>query len=452
MKTDFYEQYEFSLLHTTLPPTVSPLVTPEAIGAVRRLVTANFNVVLDDRTTLIAHKLVSGQRIAIHNDYLTGQETHRLVVQLNRGLRAEAGGFFLLFNSFDPRDVHRVIRPVSRSGLGFAISAASNHAVSRLYEGRALYASVLLLCRGSHSWNVNCRSSSRSPSRNLTPRGSPRSLRPWQQTLGKGSPVTDLLPETTARIAGCTVTRLPRDHCTQSSIWARHMSAPSRFFRPPPELDTRNSAWHSPHEAAPTPVFPALESALASIALVPDLYATVATYMRALHLLRAPSADFDVSHSDPEVPFSIFVSIPPIGRDQTWRLAESIVHECMHLHLTMIETTLPLVDDQHVLVFSPWQRRARPLRGVLHGLYVSSVIDAYFRVLEETETVTPEDAAILKKRRHAIANETTAVADLADNTGLTGAGRAIVMSLLGSVRPNKLGVAQEGSSQGAEGC
>ena len=135
VQTDFYEQYQFSLLDTTLPPAVSPLATPEAIAAMRAVVAVNFHVALDDRTRLVAHKLLSGQRIAIHNDYLAGEETHRLVVQLNRGLRTEAGGFFLLFNSLDPRDVHRILRPVSRSGLGFEIGKKSNHAVSRLHEG-----------------------------------------------------------------------------------------------------------------------------------------------------------------------------------------------------------------------------------------------------------------------------------------------------------------------------
>ena len=74
-----------------------------------------------------------GQRIAIHNDYLIGEETHRLIVQVNRGLKDEDGGFFMLFNSFDASDVHRVLRPIHGSAIGFEISPASHHAVSRLY-------------------------------------------------------------------------------------------------------------------------------------------------------------------------------------------------------------------------------------------------------------------------------------------------------------------------------
>lgn len=133
--TDFYEQYEFSMLDTPLPENVSSLTAPDRVATIRRDVAAVFDVVFDDRTRLVAHKLTPSQRIAIHNDHLAGEETHRLIVQLNRGLRDEDGGFLMLFNSVDPHDVHRIIRPASGSGIGFEIGERSNHAVSRLYNG-----------------------------------------------------------------------------------------------------------------------------------------------------------------------------------------------------------------------------------------------------------------------------------------------------------------------------
>ena len=54
-----------------------------------------------------------------------------------------------------------------------------------------------------------------------------------------------------------------------------------------------------------------LQSALSLIASVPSLHATVAQYLRSLHILESPGADYDVSHSDPGVPFSIFCLCPP---------------------------------------------------------------------------------------------------------------------------------------------
>ena len=137
VETDFYEQFEFSMLHVELPQSVEPLASSDNLSVLRRFMATVFDVVLDDRVTVLAHKLLPGQRIAIHNDFLGGEnETHRLTVQLNRGLSDDDGGLFVLFNSLDPDDIHRVIRPVPGSCLGFEISENSNHAVSRLYRGQ----------------------------------------------------------------------------------------------------------------------------------------------------------------------------------------------------------------------------------------------------------------------------------------------------------------------------
>jgi len=135
VETDFYEQYEFSLLHVALPPSLARLFSRDGLDALRRQMAQTFDVALTPRLNAVAHKLLPGQRIAIHNDYLAGQETHRLTVQLNRGLSDEDGGFFMLFNSFDPTDVHSIHRPVSASGVGFAIGPDSHHAVSRMHAG-----------------------------------------------------------------------------------------------------------------------------------------------------------------------------------------------------------------------------------------------------------------------------------------------------------------------------
>ena len=136
VETDFYEQYEVNMLAVDLPESLSSLASPDSLSKLRGSVAAVFDVALDDRVTLLAHKLVPGQRIALHNDFLGGEhETHRVTVQLNRGLSDGDGGLFVLFNSIDPHDIHRVIRPLTGSCLGFEIGEHSNHAVSRLHRG-----------------------------------------------------------------------------------------------------------------------------------------------------------------------------------------------------------------------------------------------------------------------------------------------------------------------------
>jgi hypothetical protein len=135
VETDFYEQYEFSLLHVTLPESVARIFNSYALGRLRQQMAKTFGVRLTTRLNAVAHKLLPGQRIAIHNDYLIGHETHRLTVQLNRGLTDDDGGLFVLFNSSDPADVHSIHRPVSGTGIGFAIGPHSHHAVSRMHAG-----------------------------------------------------------------------------------------------------------------------------------------------------------------------------------------------------------------------------------------------------------------------------------------------------------------------------
>lgn len=166
------------------------------------------------------------------------------------------------------------------------------------------------------------------------------------------------------------------------------------------------------------------------VAAAPNLKATVAAYLRCVHVLQPPGVDVDVSYSDPDVPFSVFVSIPCPGRHAALRLAESLVHECMHLHLTLIEAVLPLVAHVRASTFSPWMGRPRPLRGVLHGLYVFSAVGAFLRILERGGSLRPEEAAFAARRRRQIAGEVGQVDHPALAAGLTGDGKVLVERLL----------------------
>lgn len=135
VETDFYEQFEFDLRDADLPQPLGELVAPDTLDGLRLRMEAALGDPLGPDVQAVAHRLDPGQRIAIHNDVREGGETHRLTIQLNRGLADEDGGFFMLFGSDDPSDVHRILRPVSGSAIGFAIDASSHHAVSRLHGG-----------------------------------------------------------------------------------------------------------------------------------------------------------------------------------------------------------------------------------------------------------------------------------------------------------------------------
>ena len=84
---------------------------------------------------ITAHKLNRTQRIRVHNDARPGGETHRLLIQLNRGWDEAYGGLLMLFGGPEVETLSHVIVPVSRSAFGFEITEASHHAVSKVYQG-----------------------------------------------------------------------------------------------------------------------------------------------------------------------------------------------------------------------------------------------------------------------------------------------------------------------------
>ena len=134
-KTDFYEQYEFSVEDVDLPGTVAFLKHPTFVQAILSFMEKLFQTSLESKVSLVAHKLVPTQHIGIHNDYMLNSESYRLTLLLSRTHDETAGGLFMLFNSQNVEDVHRIFRPINNSALAFAISPRSFHAVSRQNVG-----------------------------------------------------------------------------------------------------------------------------------------------------------------------------------------------------------------------------------------------------------------------------------------------------------------------------
>jgi HEXXH motif-containing protein len=126
------------------------------------------------------------------------------------------------------------------------------------------------------------------------------------------------------------------------------------------------------------------DAAARMIAIEPDLLELVVAEVQDVHLLAA-APGYDVSHTEPQWAARIFVSQPDrsdaIG---ALRLAESVVHEAMHLHLTLFERELALVADAGGAVYSPWRNTPRPYGGVLHGLFVFTCLRAFLDKLAPT--------------------------------------------------------------------
>jgi HEXXH motif-containing protein len=164
---------------------------------------------------------------------------------------------------------------------------------------------------------------------------------------------------------------------------------------------------------------------------VPTLFMTVAELIRSVHLINAGDDDYDVSFSEPHVPFSIFVSVPKASSaTNTLRLAEAIVHEAMHLQLTLIEKLVPLVHETQLRIFSPWRGEYRSIRGVLHALYVFRVIDRFLECLLCRKSYPNKEDKYIKGRRDEIVDQINKVSTLRGHPELTLVGSRFVDRLM----------------------
>jgi 2OG-Fe(II) oxygenase superfamily len=321
----FYEQWELHLDGSVLPTELQRLVSH---GTIRDLKKLMLSPMTNDDLQLIevtAHKLVSGQTIRIHNDYIPGEETHRLLVQLNRGWSDNQGGVLMLFGSSQPNDIRRALIPTSRSSFAFESSPAS----LQLVEGKDLRWSIRL---GHFSPEM----------RYLAPA-------PWDLFAPDGAQSVPF--ELTI------VDRLSKLPVELANVLASDGFQFWDYSNAPLDLIKNAARW---------------------IDRVPGVSSVCSRVIGELHLLRAEPG-YDVSHSEPRWRRKIFVSIPErydeIGEV---RLAESLIHEAMHLQLTDFEAVEPLVSNYVVEMPSPWKSDARPFQGVLHGLFVFACISEYF--------------------------------------------------------------------------
>ena len=133
-KSEFYTQFEFSLMERELPKNLEHLITDDSIKYISNCFIKQFGLSTLDLIGATVHKLIDGHKIGVHNDFIGGEETHRLVIQINPNWSEVNGGYLMLFNSQRSEDVAKVIKPLNNSCFGFEISPNSFHAVSKVYD------------------------------------------------------------------------------------------------------------------------------------------------------------------------------------------------------------------------------------------------------------------------------------------------------------------------------
>ena len=174
-----------------------------------------------------------------------------------------------------------------------------------------------------------------------------------------------------------------------------------------------------------------LEAAFNTLFYIPACLETVSRLVRCIQLLKAENDETDVSYSHPEIPFSIFVSI--CQRDSlvsNLRVAESILHEAMHLKLTLIESSIPLLEmGSPATFFSPWRGEDRPVRGVLHGQFVfRAILDFYKQIVNIAELSEGQD--FIDWRIEQISSELASLRGFPESAGLTKDGASLSANLL----------------------
>jgi HEXXH motif-containing protein len=174
-----------------------------------------------------------------------------------------------------------------------------------------------------------------------------------------------------------------------------------------------------------------IDSAIAEvIEPYPFLRSAISELAWRCHILHAQSGDYDTSFSDPGIPFSIFLSVPPHGvRRSILRVAESLIHETMHLQLTLFEAQCPLVDTASTWsMYSPWKRQQRQTQGVLHGLYVFCVLRwVWHEISRSSQNATDRQFALLRVSE--IDEETDSVRPIEGSPALTSYGKQLLQQL-----------------------
>ena len=164
----------------------------------------------------------------------------------------------------------------------------------------------------------------------------------------------------------------------------------------------------------------------------PGLSSSIGCLVRCVHLLKAPSPELDCSYSRPDLPFSVFLSVPGRGaRARIERVTEALVHETMHLQLSLVERRIPLVesDRPEAVAFSPWRGGERSVGGVLHALYVFVVVRRLWQYAAR-KSLRVLDRQFAEARVRAIREEVVRTRHLVASSGLTSEGRQLVRQLL----------------------
>ena len=175
-----------------------------------------------------------------------------------------------------------------------------------------------------------------------------------------------------------------------------------------------------------------VKKAMRVLGNVPPLHSCILQLIKSIQIIAPANSETDISYSHPDIPFSIFFSIcddDSIISDL--RVAESILHESMHLMLTLIEYQCDLiVPNSQETFYSPWREEQRLVRGVLHGMFVFKTIQDFYILLSNSFSKFSQEHAFLMFRIVEIENELLHLKNFPQSLGLTELGKILSYNLL----------------------
>lgn len=176
-----------------------------------------------------------------------------------------------------------------------------------------------------------------------------------------------------------------------------------------------------------------LRAAWHLLASVPAVQAGMRALVKTIQVLRSPDPEIDISYSHPAVPFSVFVTV---GADcsliSSLRVAESLLHEAMHLKLTLLEAEVALIQPtSRGVYYSPWRDENRPARGVLHGIFVFAAVREFYQTPAiQQRANTAQTTAFIADRIANTTHELALVSGFVNAPDLTDTGQVLVSQLL----------------------
>ncbi|MDP1558640.1 MAG: HEXXH motif-containing putative peptide modification protein [Nitrosomonas sp.] len=194
--------------------------------------------------------------------------------------------------------------------------------------------------------------------------------------------------------------------------------------------EKNNIGSYNANELQALPIQECLDDAFEWLKFENSIIDTIRALVRNIHLLKLEDNEYDVSYSLPDIPFSVFLSIPSqrINNDSL-RVAEAILHETMHLQLTLIEEEMPLVNQSNQKYFSPWKNEYRNARGIIHALYVYRTIREFIKKLLMTD-LNQSNQKFLIKRKEVIENQLISLNDFGQSNALTEHGSLLASALV----------------------